>query len=154
MPIMDGVEAVSCIRRRMPEARLIIVTSYQREEDIYHALSAGAKGYLLKDAPRDDIIDCIQTISEGGAWIPPAVGAKLAKRLTNRQLTSREAEVLRAVAVGKCNKEIGSVLNISEATVKVHVTHILEKLRVSGRAEAINVAMKKGLVSIDTDAAA
>jgi two-component system NarL family response regulator len=151
MPIMDGVEAVSCICRRVPEARIIILTSYQREEDIYRALSAGAKGYLLKDAPLDEIVGCIHTVGDGGTWIPPAIGAQLAKRLTDRQLTSREAEVLRAVAAGKCNKEIGALLNISEATVKVHVTHILGKLRVSGRAEAINVGMRRGLVSVDAN---
>ena len=154
MPIMDGVEAASSICRRAPEARLIVVTSYQREEDIYRALTAGAKGYLLKDAHVQEIIECIEAVGAGGTWIPPAVGAKLAKRLRDRQLTPREAEVLRAAAAGKCNKEIGADLNITESTVKVHVTHILEKLRVSGRAEAVNVGMRRGLVTLDTNTAA
>jgi two-component system, NarL family, response regulator len=150
MPVMSGVQAVESIRKRAPGARLIILTSYHTEEDVYGALHAGVQGYLLKDAMRDELIGCIHAVNEGRTWIPPVVGATLAKRLTGRQLTVREAEVLCAMSKGKSNKEIGAILNISEATVKVHMTHILEKLRVAGRTEAIHVAANRGLVKMDS----
>ena len=154
MPVMDGADAVIAIREKEPAARLIILTTYQGQEDIYRALRAGAMGYLLKDAAAEDLIDSIRAVSGGRTWIPPAVGAMLAKRVTNRELTAREKVVLGILAIGKSNKEIGVACNISEATVKVHVTHILEKLKVGGRAEAINVAVRRGLVSLDSSTAA
>ncbi|HZZ17443.1 MAG TPA: response regulator transcription factor [Candidatus Sulfotelmatobacter sp.] len=154
MPVMNGADAVMAIREKEPAARLIILTTYQGQEDIYRALRAGAMGYLLKDAPPEDLIDCIRAVSGGRTWIPPAVGAMLAKRVTNRDLTAREKEVLGILSIGKSNKEIGVACNISEATVKVHVTHILEKLKVCGRTEAINVAVRRGLVIIDSSTTA
>ncbi|MBZ5551062.1 MAG: response regulator transcription factor [Acidobacteriia bacterium] len=154
MPVMDGVDAVQAIREKVPTARLVIFTSYQVEEAIYRALQAGASGYVLKDTPPEDLIECIRTVSNGGTWISPAVAAKLAKRVAARDLTPREMEVLRLVARGKSNKEVGVALNISEATVKVHMTHILEKLKVTGRTEAIGVAVKRGLVDLEAVAAA
>jgi DNA-binding NarL/FixJ family response regulator len=154
MPVMNGVEAVIAICEKDPTAHLIILTTYQAQEDIYRALRAGALGYLLKDAPVEELVDSIRAVNSGKQWIPPAVGAMLAKRVTNRELTAREKEVLGILAVGKSNKEIGVACNISEATVKVHVTHILEKLKVSGRTEAINVAVRRGLVNMDSSMAA
>jgi two-component system NarL family response regulator len=154
MPTMDGIEAVVAICEKDPTAHLVILTSYQSEEDIYRAMRAGAQGYLLKDAPVDELVECIRQVSAGRTWIPSGVGAKLAKRVGDQELTRREMEVLRAVAAGKSNKEIGVALEISEATVKVHVTHILEKLKVTGRTEAINIAAKRGLVRMDVTAAA
>lgn len=154
MPLMDGVEAITSICKKHPEARLIIVTIYQSEEDIYRALRAGAQGIILKDAPAEEIIECIHAVGDGKTWIPPEVGAKLARRVTVRELTPREMEVMRAVARGKSNKEIGVALDISEATVKVHVTHILEKLQASGRTEAIGLAVNRGLVRMDAVVAA
>jgi DNA-binding NarL/FixJ family response regulator len=149
MPVMDGIEAVSAIVEKDPAARLAVVTSYQCEEDVYRALRAGAKGYVLKDSSADELIDCVRAVAHGETWIPAQVGAKLARRLAHEPLTAREREVLRAVTAGKSNKEIGAALNISEATVKVHMTHILEKLNVTGRTEAINVALKRGLVYME-----
>jgi two-component system, NarL family, response regulator len=154
MPLMNGVDAVVAICEKEPAARLIILSTYQGQEDIYRALRAGASGYLLKDAPAEELVDSIHAVSSGKTWIPPAVGAMLAKRLADRELTTREMEVLRILAVGKSNKEIGVAFNISEATVKVHVTHILEKLKVTGRTEAINVAVRRGLVNMDSTMAA
>jgi two-component system, NarL family, response regulator len=154
MPVMNGIEAAAAICEKEPAARLIILTTYQGQEDIYRALRGGALGYLLKDAPAEELIESIRAVSLGKTSIPPAVGATLAKRLNDRELTAREMEVLRVLAVGKSNKEIGVVFNISEATVKVHVTHILEKLKVSGRTEAINVALRRGLVNMDSMIAA
>lgn len=154
MPVMDGIQTVLSICERQPGAKIAIVTAFQCEEDIYRVLRAGAHGYLIKGATVDEILQCIEAVNSGQTWIPPWVGAKLAKRVGNRELTTREMEVLRAVYSGKSNKEIGVVFDISEATVKVHVTHILEKLNVAGRTEAINVAIKRGLVRMDESVAA
>lgn len=149
MSLMDGIEVLNAICERDLTCRVVIISSYQNEEEIYRSLRAGAKGYILKDAAVDEIVDCIRTVSGGRTWIPPVIGAKLAKRISDQDLTPREADVLHAVVMGKSNKEIGVLFNISEATVKVHMTHILEKLRVTGRTEAINVAIKRGLVRLE-----
>lgn len=154
LPCMDGVEAVLSICRKVPSARLVIFTACQGEEDIYRALRAGAYGYLFKDAPLSELIQCIRAVAEGRRWIPPAVAARLGKRVADKALTAREFEVMRELTSGKSNKEIGNTLTISEATVKVHITHILEKLKVTGRTEAINVAMRRGLVHMDPQAVA
>jgi two-component system NarL family response regulator len=149
MPAMDGIEAAIAIRDLAPEAHVIILTSYQSEEEIYRALRAGVQGYVLKETPVAQLSECIRSVGTGNKWIPPDVGAKLAKRVATRPLTIRETEVLRAMAAGKSNKEIGVALNISEGTVKVHVTHMLEKLQVTGRTEAIGVAVRRGLVRME-----
>jgi two-component system, NarL family, response regulator len=149
MPEMDGIEIIKALQERVPKARLVICSSYNTQEDVYRAIEAGAQGYVLKEAPVGDIIACVRAVASGGIWIPHKVGARLAKRVSDQDLTPRELEVLRVLAVGKCNKEIGAIFNISEATVKVHVTHILEKLHVSSRAEAISVAAKLGFVRIE-----
>jgi two-component system, NarL family, response regulator len=149
MPVMDGIATVVEIRNKIPFASLIVVTTYESEEDVYKALRAGARGFMLKNSPMDELIQCVLAVAGGGTWIPPAVGAKLAKRVTDRELTPRELQVLQTIVLGKSNKEVGVVFNITEATVKVHVTHILEKLKVTGRTEAINVAIKRGLVRIE-----
>jgi two-component system NarL family response regulator len=108
----------------------------------------------LKNTSLNEIVECIRAVARGERWIPPAVAALLGKRVADRGLTARETEVLRAVTDGRSNKEIGVVLDISEATVKVHMTHILEKLNVTGRTEAINVAVRRGLVHMDPAAIA
>ncbi|MCU1253062.1 MAG: putative two-component system response regulator [Edaphobacter sp.] len=148
MPILDGIEAIRFIRRDVPSARLVVLTSYETDEDIYRALRAGAQGYLFKCCAKEELLECIRAISRGRSWIPPDVGAKLAKRVVAPDLTRRETDVLEALSIGRSNKEIGALFDISEATVKVHMTHILEKLRVSSRAEAINVATGRGLVRL------
>jgi two-component system NarL family response regulator len=136
MPLMDGIQTV-------------IFTTCLGEEDIYRALRAGAYGYLLKDAPLNELIECIRAVAQGERWIPVKVGASLGNRVAGRELTARESEVIRELSSGKSNKQIGTVLDISEATVKVHITHILEKLKVTGRGEAINIAFRRGLVHMD-----
>ncbi len=152
MPLIDGVEAVMSICEKHPAARIVIITSYQNEEDVYRALRAGALGFILKDSTPDELASCVRSVARRETWIPPQVGAMLARRVAERELTRREADVLGLVAEGKSNKEIGVAFDISEATVKVHITHLLDKLGVSGRAEAINVAVKKGLVRLDAAA--
>ena len=149
LPLMDGIETVKSICAKNPTARLVVFTTCLGEEDIYRAVKAGAFGYLLKDTSLPDLIECILAVAQGRRWIPAFVAAQLGKRVQDRELTSREMQTLRALIRGMSNKEIGSALDISEATVKVHVTHILEKLSVTGRTEAINVALKRGLVHMD-----
>jgi two-component system NarL family response regulator len=154
MPLADGIAALVSICEKEPSARIAIISGYQLEEDIYRALRAGALGYILKDATPEQLAECLNSVSEGRTWVPPQIGAKLARRVADQELTRREIQVLSAVAAGKSNKEIGAAFNISEATVKVHMTHLLEKLKVTGRTEAINVAVKRGLVHLDLAAAA
>lgn len=154
LPLMDGIETVKSICEKNPEARLVVFTTHVGEEDIYLTLRAGAFGYLLKSTSLAELIECILAVAQGKRWIPPSVAAQLGKRVQNRGLTPRETQVMRALTTGMSNKEIGSSLNISESTVKVHVTHILEKLKVTGRIEAINVALKRGLVHMDPREAA
>ena len=154
LPLMDGVDAVMSILDKMPSAHLVIFTTCQGEEDIYRALRAGALGYVLKNTPLRELVECIRAVAEGRRWIPLAVAARLGKRVADKGLTARELEVIRELSNGKSNKEIGVMLDISEATVKVHITHILQKLRVTGRTEAINVALRRGLVHMDPIAVA
>jgi two-component system NarL family response regulator len=154
MPLLGGIEAVTAILRQVPHARLVMFTTCQSTEDVYRAVRAGARGYVFKNAPSDELIQSICAVCMGQQWIPSAVGAQLARRIVERELTTREREVLVGITNGKSNKEIGVVLNISEATVKVHVTHILEKLKASGRTDAIRVAVQRGLVHFDLASAA
>jgi DNA-binding NarL/FixJ family response regulator len=149
MPLMDGVDAIKRILESRPTAYLMVLTSFETREDVYRAIEAGAKGYVLKEAPIQEIIECIRAVARGQTWISPKVGAHLAKRISEHELTAREREVLRELSAGKSNKEIGVTFDISEATVKVHVTHILEKLNVTGRTEAMNAALKRGIVRFD-----
>jgi two-component system, NarL family, response regulator len=154
LPLMDGIETVKSICAKNSAARLVVFTTCVGEEDIYRALRAGAFGYLLKSTSLTELIECILAVAQGKRWIPPSVAAQLGKRVQDGGLTPRETQVMRALTIGKSNKEIGSALDISESTVKVHVTHILEKLNVTGRTEAINVALKRGLVHMDQTEAA
>jgi two-component system NarL family response regulator len=149
MPDMDGVDAILAIRVRVPDARIILLTTYDGDDDIYRGLRAGAKAYMLKDAPPEELLEGIRAVYEGRTWLPQRVAAKLAARVSGAALTSRELEVLRLVVAGKINKQIGDDLGVTEGTVKVHVNHILAKLGVSGRTEAVSVALKRGLVRLE-----
>jgi two-component system NarL family response regulator len=149
MPAMNGIETLTAIRMADPQARLVILTSFASDEDIYRALRAGARGYLVKDAPAEELVKCLRTVHEGGTFIPPAIASKLAERVGTAELTAREREVLALVAKGKANREIGSELDVTEGTIKVHVNNILNKLGVASRTEAVNLAVRRGLVRID-----
>lgn len=153
MPLLSGIEVVSAILREVPHARLVMFTTCQCTEDVYRAVRAGALGYVFKSAPGEELIQSIWAVAAGRQWIPSAVGAQLARRIVDRELTTRERDVLVEMAIGKSNKEIGAALNISEATVKVHVSHVLEKLKAAGRTEAIRVAVQRGLVHLDAASA-
>jgi two-component system NarL family response regulator len=148
MPVLDGVGAINEIRQFDPAARIILLTTFDGEEDIYRAIRAGAKAYLLKDAPRDDILNCIRKVYAGETFVPPPLAAKLAERVSSVELTPREMVVLGALATGQSNKAIGRKLFISETTVKAHVKSIFSKLNVLSRTEAIAVAVRRGIVKL------
>jgi DNA-binding NarL/FixJ family response regulator len=149
LPDKSGVEVISAICRDFPHARILVLTVYDGDEDIYLALQAGARGYLLKETLRDQLIQAIHTIHAGNRCIPPAVATRLAERIFSTQLTARELEVLRFIAKGKSNKEIADLLHITQTTVKGHVNNILTKLRVSDRTEAATTALKRGIIHFE-----
>ena len=149
MPVMEGVEAVRRIRERDPHARVIVLTTYDTDEDITRALKAGAKAYILKDIAADALIACIHDVLNGKTYLAPAAAAKLAERVTKVQLTPRELATLRSMAQGRSNKEVASELGISERTVKTHLGHLFQKLGVTSRTEAVRVASHRGLVRME-----
>ena len=149
MPEMEGVEAVRQIRAIDPNARVIVLTTYDTDHDIARALKAGAKAYILKDISADDLINCIRDVLAGKTYLAPAAAAKLAEGVTRVQLTPREMAALKLVADGMANKEIAVALDISERTVKTHLAHLFEKLGATSRTEAVKVATRRGLVRLD-----
>ena len=149
MPVMEGVEVVRQIRGRDPNARVIVLTTYDTDDEISRALKAGAKAYVLKDIAADDLVNCIRNVLAGKTYIAPAAAAKLAEGVTRVQLTPREMATLKLLADGKANKEIANELDISERTVKTHLAHLFEKLGVTSRTEAIKIATRRGLVRMD-----
>jgi DNA-binding NarL/FixJ family response regulator len=148
MPVVGGVEAIAAIRKNAPDARLIVLTTYDGDEDIYRSLQAGARGYLLKDVFFEELETAIRTVHAGGRHIPAAIAMRLAERMASSDLTSREMEVLELIVRGQSNKEIGASLSISEATVKSHVNNILSKLGVTDRTQAVTTALQRGLVHL------
>ena len=141
-----GVEAIRAIRERFLIARVIVLTTYDGDEDVYQSLQAGARAYLLKDVTLEELVDCIEKVHRGQTCVPPAIAAKLAERTAGPQLTDRELEVLRRIVAGRSNKEIAADLDITEGTVKSHVNRLLEKLGVNDRTQAATTALKRGLV--------
>ena len=148
MPVVGGVEAIGRIRREFPGARIIVLTTFDGDEDIYRSLQAGAQGYLLKDMFFDELEEAVRKVHAGSRRIPTAVAEKLAERMSGSDLTARELEVLEQIVRGKSNKEIGGHLNISEATVKSHINNILSKLGVNDRTQAATTALQRGLVHL------
>ena len=148
MPVMEGVEVVRRLRERDPRARVIVLTTYDTDEEISRALKAGAKAYVLKDISADDLVTCIRDVLAGKSYLAPAAAAKLAEGVTRVHLTPRELAALRLMADGKSNKEIASELGISDRTVKTHLGHLFEKLGVTSRTEAVKVATRRGLVRL------
>ncbi|MDZ8088576.1 MAG: response regulator transcription factor [Nostoc sp. DedQUE12b] len=148
MPRMAGVETITAICAEFKSARIIVLTTYDGDEDIYRGLRAGAQGYLLKDAKPNELLNAIRIVHNGQQYVSPTVGRKLVERMNNPVLSERELEVLRSMAQGLSNQDIGTALNIGESTVKSHVTRILSKLGVSDRTQAVIVAVKRGLVNL------
>lgn len=148
MPKMEGLEAIIHIREDSPNARIIILTTYDTDEDIYRGLQAGARGYLLKDTTAEDLAKAVRQVHNGQRYIPVEVGLKLTERLQGSELTDRELDVLRLLTKGKSNQEIAQALSIAEGTVKFHVNHILSKLGVSDRTQAVVTALKRGVTRL------
>ena len=148
MPVVGGVEAITAIRNNFADARLIVLTTYDGDEDIYRSLQAGARGYLLKDVFFEELETAIRTVHAGSRHIPAAIAMRLAERMASSDLTSREMEVLELIVRGQSNKEIGASLTISEATVKSHINNILSKLGVTDRTQAVTTALQRGLVHL------
>ena len=148
MPKLDGVGTIRAIRSMDPEARLMILTTYDTDEDIYQGLRAGAKGYLLKDSDRQELLDAIRAVARGQSWIPSLVAGKLAQRVQGDGLTDKEQQVLKQLALGFSNKDIARALQVSEGTVKFHTNAIYSKLGVGSRTAAVKVATERGLVKL------
>lgn len=148
MPVLDGVGAINAIRQQEVSARVVMLTTFDTDSDIARAIKAGAKGYLLKDSQREELLECIRKVHGGETCIPPALVAKLAAGMSSPDLTGRELDVLSLLARGKSNKEIGTNLYISETTVKSHLRSIFTKLNVLSRTEAITAANRRGLVQL------
>jgi DNA-binding NarL/FixJ family response regulator len=146
MPVLDGVAAIDAIRQEDDSAQIVVLTTYDSDNDICRAIKAGTKGYLLKDARREELLDCIRKVSKGTTCIPNEMMQKLITGFQREPLTEREIEVLQLVAAGKSNREIGQKLFISESTVKGHLHNLFSKLSVLSRTEAISVATRRGLI--------
>jgi DNA-binding NarL/FixJ family response regulator len=148
MPEMDGIDAIIALRAARPSIRILVLTNYQTDEDIFNAVQAGALGYLVKSAPQEDIVHAIHTVHQGKRCFPPAIASKLVSRLSHSMLSPREVEVLQCLADGLTNKEIGSILRISDKTARNHVISLLAKLEAKGRTEAVTIGIRKGLIRV------
>lgn len=149
MPEMNGVDAIVAIRGEYPDARIIVLSTYDGDEDIYRAFQAGARAYLLKDMHHDALINAIRVVHQGQRFIPPAIANRLAERMPRSELTARELEVLKLIVKGMSNREIASALHITEGTVKIHVNNLLGKLGVSDRTKAATTALQRGIVYLE-----
>jgi two-component system NarL family response regulator len=150
LPRLSGVEAIQRIRQESPQARFIVLTTYDGDEDIYRALKAGAKSYLLKGMTGEELVTTIRAVHAGKSHIPPAIAERLAERVGVEDLTPREFDVLKEIVNGKSNKEIATALNISEATVKTHINSLLGKLGVTDRTQAATAAIQRGIVPLES----
>lgn len=150
LPRMSGVDVIERIRMETPQARFIVLTTYDGDEDIYRALKAGARAYLLKGMTSEELIATIRAVHTGKSHIPPVIAQRLAERLGTEDLTPREFDVLEQIVDGKSNKEIATELDVSEATVKTHINSLLSKLGVTDRTQAATAAIRRGLVPLES----
>jgi DNA-binding NarL/FixJ family response regulator len=148
MPEVGGVEVIATIRAEFPNAAIIMFSIYETDEDIYQGLRAGAKAYLLKDTPCQEILEVIRAVSQGERYVPAEIGTKLAARMERPNLSDREYEVLTLMAQGKSNKAISSELDISENTVKFHITNVMIKLGARDRTHAVVNALRQGIIKL------
>lgn len=149
MPRLDGLDVLAEVKSSSLSCKVIIMTTFDSEEDVHRAMKAGARGYLLKDSTQEEILDAIRRVSLGETYLPARIVQKVAEGMRKPELSPREVEVLQWVAAGKSNKEIGAQLFIAEGTVKTHVKNVLEKLAVVGRTAAIREAVHRGLVRLN-----
>lgn len=148
MPVKDGIAATTEIFSKHPSARVLMLTTYDGDTDIHRAIQSGAQGYVLKNATGVELIPALRAVAAGQEWIPKEISARLNSRKMFEELTSRELEVLQQISKGLANKEIGDVLKITEHTVKDHLKHILGKLHVADRTEAVTVALQRGIIQL------
>jgi DNA-binding NarL/FixJ family response regulator len=149
MPKLDGVAVTERLRSKFPDLAIVILSTYDTDDDILRALRAGAKAYLLKDTPPDELADCVRAVHSGRNYVSPTIGAKLAAQATQTSLTFRELDVIKLIAQGHLNKEIADRLSITEGTVKSHTSALFLKLAVANRTEAVREAVRRGLVRLD-----
>lgn len=148
LPDMNGIDVMIAIRAEFPEARIVVLTTSEGDAEIQRALAAGARGYLLKSMPPRELLEGIRQVHAGKKRIPTEIAARLAEHLSDESLTARELEVLRQVATGDRNRDIGAHLFISEDTVKAHVKHIMDKLGANDRTEAVSIAIRRGIIQL------
>lgn len=148
LPDISGIDALIAIRSEFPEARIIMLTTFEGDVEIQRALQAGARGYLLKNMPPSDLVQVIRQVHAGKKRLPPELAAQLAEHMGDENLTAREVEVLKQVANGNRNRDIAEQLFISEETVKVHVKHIMDKLGAKDRTQAIAIAVRRGIIEL------
>jgi two-component system NarL family response regulator len=148
MPGLDGTEVITTVRRTAPDAKIVILTTYDADEDVYRAVQAGARGYVLKGTFAEGILEAIRTVHAGRRLIAPEIAERLAARVSSPALSAREISVLELVAKGMSNKEIAAALFVSEATVKFHLKNVYLKLGVEGRTEAALLAAQRGIIAI------
>lgn len=149
LPGMSGTDCTATLIREFPDAHVLVLSTHSGEEEIYRAMQAGARGYIVKSILREELLRAVREVHRGQQYVDPIVAAHLADRRGHRALSEREVEVLRMVAKGLGNKEIASALNIAEVTVKLHVSHVLEKLSVKDRTQAATVALRRGIISLE-----
>jgi two-component system NarL family response regulator len=149
MPDGDGVATIKALVARDPAAKVLVLTTYDNEEDIFQALEAGARGYLLKDTTKEEIVEAVRRVNQGERYLPQAIAARLADRLIRPQLTPREIDVLRLASRGRTNKEMAAAMFISEETVKSHMKSLFLKLGVHDRTQAVAVSIQRGLIRPD-----
>ena len=148
LPDLGGIEVMITIRAEFPDARIIILTTFERDVEIQRALKAGARGYLLKSMPADQMLDAVRQVHAGKKYVPAEIAAGLAEHFTDEALSDREVEVLRQVATGARNRDIAEKLFIAEETVKVHLKHIMGKLRAGDRTQSVAIAARRGIISL------
>lgn len=148
LPDLSGIDAMIAIRTEFPEARVVMLTTFEGDVEIQRALQAGARAYLLKNMPPNEIVDVIRQVRAGKKRVPPEVAARIAEHMSDEGLTAREVEVLQKVAGGNRNRDIAELLFISEETVKVHIKHIMDKLGANDRTQAIAIAVRRGIIEL------
>lgn len=149
MPEMNGIDAIMAIRDGAPDARIIVLTTYDGDEDIYRAFQGGARAYLLKDMHHDELLSAIRAVHQGQRFVPAAIANRLAERMPRSKLTARELDVLKLIVKGMSNREIAANLAITEGTVKIHVNNLLSKLGVNDRTKAATTALQRGIVHFE-----
>jgi DNA-binding NarL/FixJ family response regulator len=148
LPDLSGIDAMIAIREEFPEARIIMLTTFEGDVEIQRALEAGARGYMLKNMPPSELVQVIRQVHAGKKRVPPEVAAHLAEHMSDEELTTREIDVLRRIAGGNRNRDIAELLFISEETVKVHIKHIMDKLGAKDRTQAIAIAVRRGIIQL------